>query len=256
MTTPSAMAGVPDVTVADTVRWLQEEGLMRLAGVADRASETIAAYTIEVATGTVNAHPATGSGGGGADVTSFAADDLPHPIGTAKRLVIVGVTTSHALLVVDLAATLTIAINADRPAEAARSWAIQLMLNPEITITTNSADVAIGTSPRLRQSFIPGGGATVLNVDDTRPPLTSVTLNATSDGTDYLDVGGDGTGEMYLGASFWPLRHVMTIKDDAWSALAAQLEDPANDPAGAPHGSDSDHMYRSQPAERISESSR
>ncbi|MFQ6331551.1 hypothetical protein ACLMAL_36265 [Nocardia sp. CWNU-33] len=241
MTTPSAMAeAVPEVTVADTVRWLHEEGLVRLAGVADQSSEIVVAYTIDVATGTVNAHPATG-GGAGADVMSFAADDLPHPVGTAKRLVIVGVTTAQTLLVVDLAATLTIAINADRPAEAARSWAMQLMMNPEVTITTNSADVVIGNSPRLRQSFIPGGGATILNVDDAVPPLTSVTLNATNDGPDHLDVDADGTGEMYLGARFWPLSQVMRIKDEPWSELATRLEGP-------PGGPTSDYAYRSQPA--------
>ncbi|MBF6209049.1 hypothetical protein [Nocardia sputi] len=236
----------PEVTVADTVRWLHDEGLVRLAGVTDGISETIVAYTIDVATGTVSAHPATG-GGVGADVVSLAADDLPYPVGTARRLVVVGVTSTDSVLVIDLAAALTIAINADHPAQVARSWVLQLLLNPEVTITTNSADVAIGTSARLRQSFIPGGGATLVNVDDTRPPVTAVTLNATTDGPDHLDVAADGTGEMYLGARFWQMRQIMRIEDAAWSVLAARLDDAADD---------ADHSLDSQPGERFSENSR
>ncbi|WP_454199641.1 hypothetical protein [Nocardia sp. Marseille-Q1738] len=232
---------VPDVTVADTVRWLHDEGLVRLAGVAEGMPETIVAYTIEIATGTVTAHPATG-GGVGADAVSLAADDLPYPVGTAKRLVIAGVTTTDSVLVIDLAATLAIAINADHPEQAARSWVMQLLLNPEITITTNSADVAIGTSARLRQSFIPGGGATLVNIDDTRPPVTAVTLNATTDGPDHLDVAADGTGELYLGARFWQLRQVMRIEDAAWSALAERLDATADDGG---------YAISSQPAERF-----
>ncbi|MBF6164665.1 hypothetical protein IU486_07740 [Streptomyces gardneri] len=236
----------PEVTVADTVRWLHDEGLVRLAGVTDGISETIVAYTIDVATGTVSAHPATG-GGVGADVVSLAADDLPYPVGTARRLVVVGVTSTDSVLVIDLAAALTIAINADHPAQVARSWVLQLLLNPEVTITTNSADVAIGTSARLRQSFIPGGGATLVNVDDTRPPVTAVTLNATTDGPDHLDVAADGTGEMYLGARFWQMRQIMRIEDAAWSVLAARLDDAADD---------ADHSLDSQPGQRFSENSR
>ncbi|MCC3326385.1 hypothetical protein [Nocardia abscessus] len=236
----------PEVTVADTVRWLHDEGLVRLAGVADGITETIVAYTIDVATGTVSAHPATG-GGVGADVVSLAADDLPYPVGTARRLVVAGVTSTDAVLVIDLAATLTIAINADHPAQVARSWVLQLLLNPEVTITTNSPDVAIGTSGRLRQSFIPGGGATLVNVDDTRPPVTAVTLNATTEGPDHLDVAADGTGEMYLGARFWQMRQVMRIEDAAWSVLAARLDSTADE---------TDHSLSPQTGERFSESSR
>ncbi|WP_228002917.1 hypothetical protein [Nocardia australiensis] len=241
---------VPEVTVTDTVRWLHDEGLVRLVGVAEQAAETIVAYTIDVATGTVSAYPLT-KPNGGADAMSFAADDLPHPVGTAKRLVIVGVTSSASLLVVDLAATLAISINADHPARTARSWVMQLMLNPEITITTNSPDVAIGTSPRLRQSFIPGGGAMLVNVDDTRPPVTAITLNPSTDGPDYLDVAADGTGELYLGARFWSLSQVMRIEDDAWTALGARLAAAPDDP-----GTDSEYSTRSQPAQQLSESTR
>ncbi|WP_063821161.1 hypothetical protein [Nocardia araoensis] len=236
----------PEVTVADTVRWLHDEGLVRLAGVADGISDIIVAYTIDVATGTVSAHPATG-GGVGADVVSLAADDLPYPTGTARRLVVAGVTTTDAVLVIDLAATLTIAINADHPEQTARSWVLQLLLNPEVTVTTNSADVAIGSSARLRQSFIPGGGATLVNVDDTRPPVTAVTLNPATEGPDHLDVAPDGTGELYLGARFWQMRQVMRIEDAAWAALAARLESMTDD---------ADYLINPQAGERFSESSR
>ncbi|MEV6427508.1 hypothetical protein [Nocardia sp. NPDC051463] len=246
---------VPEVTIADTVRWLHEEGLVRLAGVAEQASGIIAAYTVEVATGTVVAHPVTGSGGG-SDVMTVAADDLPHPVGTPRRLVIVGVTTSEALLVVDLAATLAISINADYPEEAARSWVLQLMLNSEINVTTNCADVVIGSSPRLRQSFIPGGGAQIVNVDDGRPPVTAVTLNAATEGPDHLDIEADGTGEMYLGARFWALRHVLRIEDEAWSALADRVAADADDSAGPPVGSVTAYSIRSQSSQRLSEGKR
>ncbi|RDI54554.1 hypothetical protein [Nocardia mexicana] len=213
------------VTVADTVRWLHTEGLIRLAGVAGRGSDPIVAYTIDVATGTVSAHPAAGAGSG-SDVTTLAADDLPFPTGTPGRLVIVGVTPAEAVLVVDLANTLTISINADRPELAARSWVTQLLLNPETTLTTNSAEMAIDAGDRLRQSFIPGGTGAIINVDDQTPPVTTVTLNADTDGPDHLDIAADGTGELYLGARFWQLRQVMTIDDAAWHALAERLAAP------------------------------
>ncbi|MGA4792310.1 hypothetical protein [Nocardia sp. AB354] len=223
MTEPAA------VTVADTVRWLHEEGLVRLAGVGERSLHPIAAFTIDVATGMVGAHPASGAS---SDVSTFAADDLPHPVGSPKRLVIVGVTTSESMLVVDLAAALTISINADQPEAAARSWVLQLLLNPEITISTNSAEVAIGNSPRCRRSFIPGGGATIINIDDMNPPLTTVTLNG-AEGPDHLDVETDGTGEMYLGSRFWSLRQVMTVGDAAWSELVDRMSGTGEPPAGS-----------------------
>ncbi|MFE7801055.1 hypothetical protein [Nocardia sp. NPDC057440] len=248
-------AAVPEVTIADTVRWLHEEGLVRLAGVAEQASGIIAAYTVEVATGTVVAHPVAGSGGG-SDVITVAADDLPHPVGTARRLVIVGVTTAEALLVVDLAATLAISINADFPEQAARSWVLQLMLNTEVTVTTNCSDVAIGSSPRLRQSFIPGGGALIVNVDDSRPPVTAITLNAATEGPDHLELEVDGTGEMYLGSRFWALSHVMRIEDEAWAALAERLDADDAESAGPPVGSVTDYSIRSHSSHRRSEANR
>ncbi|OXR41186.1 hypothetical protein [Nocardia cerradoensis] len=225
------------VTVADTVRWLHGEGLVRLAGLAERTPDLLAAYTIDVATGTVNAYPVTGAGAGSAAMT-FAADDLPDPVGTARRLVVVGVTSSQAVLVVDLAASLAISITSARPEPAARSWVLQLLLNPEVTITTNSAELTPASDPRCRTSFIPGSSATIVNVDDMQPPLTTITLNPATDGPDHLDVGPDGTGEMYLGTRFWQLHQVMTVGDEAWSAISARLSGTADDAvaSGQPPG--------------------
>ncbi|UGT63355.1 hypothetical protein [Nocardia asteroides] len=221
MTVGSELA---EVTVADTVRWLHEEGLVRLAAVADQALRNFCAFTVDVRTGRVGAHPESG-GEEGAEVTSLAADDLPHPVGSAQRLVIVGVTVAEEVLVVDLAATLALAINAERPALAARSWVLQLMLNPAVSVTTNSAEVVAGDNPRLRQSFIPGSGVTVVNIDDDRPPLTAITFNSAEDGPDHLDLEPDGTGEMYLGSRFWRLRHVLCVADEPWAELARQLDE-------------------------------
>ncbi|WP_040723851.1 hypothetical protein [Nocardia veterana] len=215
------------VTVGDTVSWLHDEGLIRLSCLGERALSPIAAYTVDVATGTVMAYPATG-GGVGSEITTHAADDLPHPVGTPKRLVVVGVTTSEAVLIVDLATSVTLSINSDRPEYAARSWILQLLLNPDVTISTNSADIAIGDSPRCRRSFIPGGSSTIVNIDDMNPPLTTVTFNADDEGPDHLDILGDGTGEMYLGARFWPLRQVMTVGDKAWNKLVDQMSGGAD----------------------------
>ncbi|WP_280355028.1 hypothetical protein [Nocardia otitidiscaviarum] len=211
------------VTVTETLRWLYEEGLQRLAGVGARQSNPIAAYTVAVATGTVTVHPATGAEGG-SDAITLSAEDLPHPADSSRRLVVVGITSAEAALIVDLESTLGMAINADRPECVARSWAMQLMLNPEITLTTNSAATAIGGSDRYRHTFIPGGGATLINIDDARPPITTVTLNPTTESPDHLDVEADGSGECYLGTRFWRLRKVMTIDDTTWSALSATLD--------------------------------
>ncbi|SUA72817.1 Uncharacterised protein [Nocardia otitidiscaviarum] len=211
------------VTVTETLRWLYEEGLQRLAGVGARQSNPIAAYTVAVATGTVTVHPATGAEGG-SDAITLSAEDLPHPADSSRRLVVVGITSAEAALIVDLETTLGMAINADRPECVARSWAMQLMLNPEITLTTNSAATAIGGSDRYRHTFIPGGGATLINIDDARPPITTVTLNPTTESPDHLDVEADGSGECYLGTRFWRLRKVMTIDDTTWSALSATLD--------------------------------
>lgn|GEM_PF-4258987 len=221
-----------DVTAADAVRWLHEEGLVRLASVGGRIADPIVAYTIDIATGTVSVHPATGVGLG-SDVVTLSADDLPQPLGSPKRLFVAGITTGGSVLVVDLAVADRMAINGDNPEVAARSWVMQLLLNPEITITTNSADLAIIDSPRCRHSFIPGAGATIVTIDDKRPPVTTLTLNSSDDGPEHLDIAVDGGGDMYLGARFWHLRQIMRVDDDAWEALADQLaaqDEPSSNP--------------------------
>lgn len=221
MTEPDAEAD--GVSLADAVRWLQDEGMARLASLGSGASGPAAAYTVDVASGVVTTYPVT-NGGIGSETTTLGADDLPAPQPTTNRLVTVGVTTADAVLVVDLAASLTITINADRPEPAARAWVTQLLMNPDVSLTTNSSDVVVGDSPRCKQTFIPGGGGRIISVDDGRPPVTTVALNSEMDGPDHLDIAADGTGEMYLGNRFWQLRQVISIADDAWAALAAALD--------------------------------
>jgi hypothetical protein len=213
------------VTAPDAVRWLHSEGLVRLAAVGARVPNPVAAYTVDIETGTVTAHPAT-STGQGTDVVTLSADDLPRPDGTPGRLLVAGITTVDAILVLDLAVTDRITINGDRPESAARSWTMQLLLNSDITITTNSIELAIADSPRCRHGFIPGAGATILNVDDKHPPVSTVTLNAPDERIDHLDIAVDGSAELYLGARFWSLRRVMQIDDGAWAELAARLAMP------------------------------
>jgi hypothetical protein len=213
---------VAEVTAADAVRWLHEEGLVRLSGVGGRIPDPIVAYTIEIATGAVSAHPATGVGLG-SDVITLSADDLPRPVGTGKKLIVVGVTTTAAVLVMDLAVADRISINGDRPEATARAWVMQLLLNPEITVTTNSGELAIADSPRCRHGFIPGAATTIVTIDDKRPPVTTVSLNLSDDGPDHVDIARDGTAEVYLGARFWQLGTIMQVQDEAWDALADQL---------------------------------
>ncbi|TLF55284.1 hypothetical protein [Nocardia cyriacigeorgica] len=210
------------VTTADVVRWLHQEGLSRLAAVGANRPEPVAAYTIDVSSGMVTVHPAA-TGGKGSDTSSIAADDLPHPGGSTGRLVIVGITTAESILVVNLAASLMISIDGDFPEGAARAWVSQLLLNPDVTLTTNCTDVAVEATPRCKQAFIPGGGGSIISVDDGTPPVTTITLNAAADGPDRLDIAVDGMGEMYLGTKFWQVRHVMKISDGAWSALTGTL---------------------------------
>ncbi|MET8797775.1 hypothetical protein ABZV91_15220 [Nocardia sp. NPDC004568] len=211
------------VSAADAIGWLHEEGLTRLAALGSGAPNPAVAFSVDVATGIVTKYPAA-NGGIGADSSTVAADDLPAPLDSSNRLVVVGITSTDQVLVVDLAGSLVIGINGDRPESAARSWVMQLLLNPEITVTTNSGDVAIGSSPRCRKSFIPGGGGSIVSVDDGNPPVTTISMNSDVEGSDYLDLLGDGTGEMYLGARVWPLRLVMTIGDAAWSSLSKTLD--------------------------------
>lgn len=211
-----------DVTAADAVRWLYEEGLGRLTALGGAALSPAVAYTVHVSTGAVTMFPAT-NGGIGGDSTTLAADDLPPPADGPGRLVVVGLTTTEALLVVDLSGSLVIAVNGDRPELAARSWAMQLLLNPEVVLTTNSSEIAIGSSPRCKKSFIPGGGGSIISVDDGKPPVTTISMNATTDGPDHLDIAPGGLGEMYLGPRFWQLSHIMTIGDGAWATLVDAL---------------------------------
>lgn len=219
----AAQAADDSVSAADAIGWLHEEGLTRLAALGSGSPNPAVAFSVDVSTGIVTKFPAA-NGGIGADSSTVAADDLPAPLDSSNRLVVVGITSSDQILVVDLAGSLVIGINGDRPEAAARSWVMQLLLNPDITVTTNSADVAIGSSPRCRKSFIPGGGGSIVSVDDGNPPVTTVSMNSDVEGSDYLDLLGDGTGEMYLGARVWPLRLVMTIGDAAWSALSETLD--------------------------------
>lgn len=210
------------VTAADAVRWLQDEGMTRLAALGTGAPSPAGAYTVDVASGNVATFPLS-NGGIGSESGAVGADDLPQPQETANRLVTVGVTTANTVLVVDLAATLIFGISGTRPELTARSWVTQLLMNPDISLSSNSPDVVIGGSPRCKQSFIPGGGGSVISVDDKQPPVTTVALNPATDHPDRIDIADDGTGELYLGTRFWQLRHVMSIGDDAWNALAARL---------------------------------
>lgn len=224
--TEAAEAADDSVSAADAIGWLHEEGLTRLAALGSGSPNPAVAFSVDVATGIVTKYPAA-NGGIGADSSTIAADDLPAPLESSNRLVVVGITSTDQILVVDLAGSLVIGVNGDRPEPAARSWVMQLLLNPDITVTTNSGDVAIGSSPRCRKSFIPGGAGSIISVDDGNPPVTTVSMNSDVEGSDYLDLLGDGTGEMYLGARVWQLRLVMTIGDAAWSALSETLDQAA-----------------------------
>lgn len=226
------MTQADTVSPGEAIRWLHDEGLSRLAGTAANAAAPFGAFTVEVATGAVTAYPVANTGAG-AQLLTLSADELPPPVDSARRLVVAGITLADAILVIDLAAYLTVAINADDAVAVARSWVMQLLLDPEVTITTNSEAVTVGKSPRCRRGFFPGGGAPIIHVDDKRPPVTTIVLDAADDGTDRIDVGPDGTGEVYLGARFWPLKFVMTIDDTMWSGLVADLTAPSA-PSDAP----------------------
>src|SRR5262245_35895300 len=195
------------VTPAETVRWLHDSGLCRLAAFAAEVPEPIAAYAVATGDGTVAAYPALAG-----HVSTMSAAGLPPEAATPGRLVVVGVA-GDAVLVVDLAAVLAIAIHADDPAPVLRSWVAQLLLNPAVTVTTNSAAVEAVTTRRCRRIFIPGGDLMILTVDDGRPPVTTLTLNPHDDRADRLDVSADGVGELRLGSRSWSLRHVITIDE-------------------------------------------
>jgi hypothetical protein len=216
------------VTPADTVRWLHDSGLYRLAAFAGEAREPIAAYAVATADGTIAAYPALAG-----PVSTTLAGGLPPEAATPGRLVVVGLV-GDAVLVVDLGAVVAIAIHADDPMPVLRSWAAQLLLNPEVTLTTNSAAADAIATPRYRQMFIPGGGPTIFTVDDGHPPVTTVTLNPPADSVDRLDLTTGDCGELRLGSRSWSLRHVMTIEEAAWSALAASMSEPSVNSAAEP----------------------
>lgn len=227
------MTQADTVSPGEAIRWLHEEGLSRLAGTAANAAAPFGAFTVDVATGAVTAYPVTNTGAG-AQLLTLSADELPPPVESARRLVVAGITMGDAILVIDLAAFLQVAISADHAVAVARSWVMQLLLDPEVTITTNSEAVTVGDSPRCRRGFFPGGGASIIHVDDKRPPVTTLVLDAADDGIDRIEVAPDGTGEVYLGARFWPLRFVMTIDDTMWSGLVAGLSGTSDAPGPAP----------------------
>ncbi|MFE4455807.1 hypothetical protein ACFROC_00485 [Nocardia tengchongensis] len=216
------MSELAEVTVADTVRWLHDEGLARLAGVGADAPGPIVAYTVEVATGMVTVFPAEVIGPG-TDVVSVPADDLPAATGTPKRLVVVGVTVTDAVLVLDLAAVRSLGVFATRPEFVIRAWIMQLLLDPDLIITTNSDALAVEAGTRLRHTFIPGGG-TLVTIDDKQPPVTTITLNPATEGPERLEVAADRSAELYLGTRFWQLHRVLGIDELTWADLVARLE--------------------------------
>jgi hypothetical protein len=208
------------VTPADTVRWLHDSGLCRLAAFAEAAPELVIAYAVATSDGTIAAYPMLAG-----PVSTMRADELPAEASAPGRLVVVGIV-GDTVLVVDLSAVLAIAIHADDPMPVLRSWMAQLLLNPSVTLTTNSAAADAVDTPRYRQMFIPGRGPTILTVDDGRPPVTTVTLNPSADSTDRLDVTANGGGELRLGNRSWSLRQLMTIDKAAWSSLATRISEP------------------------------
>ncbi|MFE6862385.1 hypothetical protein [Nocardia sp. NPDC057668] len=216
----------------DTMRWLHEEGLIRLAAVGDRLHDPISAYTIAIADGTVTAHPASGNGLGANPIT-MAADDLPPPAGTRKRLLIAGITSNESMLIINLAATHTISIIGENERAVARSWILQLLLDPDCTVTTNNEALTVPTEPRCRLAFIPGAGTAVFTADDRRPPPTTVTLGSTETLPDRLEISTGGSGGMYMSARYWPLRTIHRIRDQSWTALSAKItsESPLSTPA-------------------------
>ncbi|WP_338760423.1 hypothetical protein V7968_31775 [Nocardia vulneris] len=211
------------VTAEAAMRWLHDEGLARLAGTGGGTAEALCAFTIEVATGTVIGYPVVGAGPG-ADVLTLAADALPAPQPSVGRLVIVGRTFAESILVVDLATVPSIAIDGAVPEATARAWVLQLLLNPQVTITTNSGAIGGAGLPRCSHTFIPGGGATIVNVDDKRLPVTAIRLSPAENGPDYADIAADGTGELYLGPRCWRLQQTLLVDDEKWRSLAATLE--------------------------------
>lgn len=205
-----------EVTAAQTIRWLHDDGLRRLAAFAERSNGACVAYTVACADGAIVGYPAVGS-----SVVETSADELPELQDSPGRLVVVGVLIGEMVLVVDFSALVGIGIVADNAPSVVRSWAAQLLLNPDIMLATNDrADM--GITPRYRYTFIPGGGATRVTVDDGNPPVTTITLNPETMVQDRLEVAARG-GTMCIGARTWRLRHVMAIDEAAWASLAASV---------------------------------
>lgn len=205
------------ITVGDTLRWLHEDGLKRLGAFGKQQTGPTSVYTIAVDSGVVGAHESSGQS------VTVAADDLPAPAVSPGRLVVVGVTEDDETVVADLGTLLQVCIRGERPELAARSWVMQLLLNPDLTLTTNGTTMAIGDSPRYRHRFIPSGGATVITVDDGRSLMTTVQLNPRMAGPDRLECYDDGTAELCVSDQVWSLTHVLTIDDDAWADLTRKL---------------------------------
>lgn len=220
------------VTAGDTMRWLHDDGLRRLSGYADSSPQRFSAFTVACADGSIKAFPASG-----ADPISTAADTLPNAADTPGRLVIIGVAEQDSVLVVDMAATLSLAINADDPEALVRAWVAQLLLNPDITINTNDSSADVGLSPRYRHTFIPGGESTMLTINDGLPPVTTVTCNPTSEIDDCLDVTPEGFALLRIGDHAWTLRQVVTLARPAWEQLATILLD--DEPSEASDSTDS-----------------
>lgn len=212
------------VTPSDAVRWLHDDGLRRLAGLGNELPDTAAAYTVRVSNGDITSYPVNGGGG-----VTLGAEDLPTPAETSGRLIVVGVIASGALLVIDLAAALTISVNGAEPDGVLRAWAAQLLLNHHITLTTNSTGLGIG-SPRFRHVFIPGSAVTILTIDDGYPPVTTVCVNPSDEGHDRLDLTGDNTGRLSFGSRFWLLWRTMSIGTAAWNELLAHRVPASTDP--------------------------
>jgi hypothetical protein len=240
MTDPDPDTEDDAVTVPDVVRWMHGNGFKRLAGVSSRLSLPVAAFAVEVADGTVTVFPAPAAGPGSEPLT-MSPQELPDPTAPPGRLVVVGVTEDGAVLAVDLATVTVLAINGEKPEDAARSWVMQLLLNPMLALTTNSSVTAIGNSDRYRQRFTPNIDTNLITVDDGRNSITTIGLNPPGDEPNHLDITRDYTGELFIGARYWRLSHVLNIDDSDWAELtelltsqAAAAEPDQPSPAGPP----------------------
>lgn len=203
------------VTAADTVRWLHDDGLLRLAAYAELGDYV--AFTVAATDGAIVAYPFDQ-----ATTHATTAPQLPDPAFTSKRLVVVGVATGNRVVVANLAQTPALGIQADQAESVMRSWSAQLLLNPDVAITSNS-DADLGYGPRYRKVFIPGGAGTVVSVDDGTRIATTIVLNPAGDPDDRLETTLAGVSRLRLGGHGWTLRQTMAIPDTAWAALRAAV---------------------------------